>query len=77
MNDDLTTEERAKAHSENWDVYYVWDLAKRRWFRSVLPLVFNREVTAERALAHVIASARHNSALHIKALRLVTHFKAH
>ena len=70
----LTTAERNHAREQGWDLHHVYDLGKGSWSAMVLPIVFSREVTVPKALEVVMAYAKTNDAVAIKALREITKF---
>jgi hypothetical protein len=73
---DLTPQERAEAVAQNWDLFHVYDADKTRWVRTVLPITFSTGVGAQQALNHVVAQAKFNNPLSIKALRLIAQFNS-
>lgn len=75
MND-LTREERSTAAMQNWGLFHVFDLDKRRWSMNVLPLTFDGGISAEKCLRFVIERARGNDSVALKALRLMAAFNA-
>lgn len=74
--DDLTTQEKSEAATQNWGLYHVYDLGRERWVRTILPVTFNETAGAAQALNHVVAQAKFNNPLSIKALRLMAQFNA-
>jgi len=74
--DDLTKEERAEAARQNWGLFHVFDADKQRWIRTVLPTPLIDGCRAGDALNQVIAQAKFNHSLSIKALRLMAQFNA-
>jgi hypothetical protein len=74
--DDLTTQEQAEAATQNWGLFHVYDSDKTRWVRTVLPIRFGPGIGAQQALNHVVAQAKFNNPLSIKALRLIAQFNS-
>lgn len=74
--DDLTPQEKSEAAAQNWGLFHVFDAEKSRWLRTVLPVTFNETATAANALNHVVAQAKFNNPLSIKALRLMAQYNA-
>lgn len=74
--DDLTPEETREAASQNWGLYFVYDMERAKWIRTVLPVTFNESAGAVQAMNHVVAQAKFNNQLSIKALRLMSQFNA-
>ena len=66
MHDLLTIEEDKIAAAQGWGLYHVYDMVVNQWVIRILP--------AEAATA-VVALARNNQPLPLKALRLMTHYK--
>jgi len=74
--DDLTPQEQSEAAAQNWGLFHVYDTEKAKWLRAILPITFSEKVGAAAALNHVIAQAKFNHQLSIKALRLVSQFNS-
>lgn len=75
MND-LTRQEREEAAQQGWGLFHVYDMEKSRWVMNVLPLEIGNGKDATAALNHVIAQAKFNHPLSIKALQLIAKFNA-
>lgn len=74
--DDLTKEEQTEAARQNWGLFYIYDMDRSKVVRGVLPITFSPTVGATQALNHVVAQAKFNNPLCLKALRLMGQFNA-